>query len=98
MKVSQAKVDGFTLIELMIVVVIVGLLAMFAVPAYQDYTIRSKVSEAASVMGPTRTAIDVAYSDGNPLTDLPPRVSLSLLGAASYKGRYVSIVSYDTTS
>jgi len=87
---------GFTLIELMIVVAIIGILAAIAVPAYQDYTLRSKVSEAASLMGATRTAIDVAYSDGYSLTQLPPRSSLGLAASASYKGRYVGTVSYAT--
>jgi len=86
---------GFTLIELMIVVAIIGILAAIAVPAYQDYSLRAKASEAASLMGATKTAIEVAYSDGNTLTDLPPRSSLALTPAASYTGRYVLKVDYD---
>src|SRR5689334_17670588 len=95
MKTGQ---KGFTLIELMIVVAIIGILAAIAVPAYQDYSLRAKVSEAASLMGATRTAIDVAYSDGYQITALPPRTSLGLANAASYKGRYVNDVSYDKTT
>ena len=49
--------QGFTLIELMIVVAIVGILAAIALPAYQDYTIRSRVSEAAASAGACKTSV-----------------------------------------
>ncbi len=48
---------GFTLIELMIVVAIIGILAAIAIPAYQDYTIRSKVSEAVALASEAKTAV-----------------------------------------
>lgn len=55
MKAQMQK--GFTLIELMIVVAIIGILAAIALPAYQDYTARSQVSEALSLASGARTAV-----------------------------------------
>lgn len=51
------KQQGFTLIELMIVVAIIGILAAVAIPAYQDYTTRAKMSEVFVMMEPAKTAV-----------------------------------------
>jgi type IV pilus assembly protein PilA len=83
---------GFTLIELMIVVAIIGILAAIAVPAYRDYTVRSRVSEAASLVGPAKAAIDMAYSDGYDLGVIPGQTSLGLSSPGSYSAKYVSAV------
>jgi type IV pilus assembly protein PilA len=90
--------QGFTLIELMIVVAIIGILAAIAVPAYQDYTIRSRVSESASLAGAVRTAMDVAFSEGYPLGSiLTTPASLNLSVSASYQSKYVSRVAYNAS-
>ncbi|GAB4357977.1 MAG: pilin [Immundisolibacter sp.] len=89
----KQRQQGFTLIELMIVVAIIGILAALAVPAYQDYTIRSKVSEAASLASAARTAVDVYYSETGtlPRVDIPHE-SLGISEPDEYKAKYVSRV------
>jgi type IV pilus assembly protein PilA len=60
----KAIQKGFTLIELMIVVAIIGILAAVALPAYQDYTIRAKMSEVILGMSACRTSITEVYQSG----------------------------------
>ena len=61
----RKRQQGFTLIELMIVVAIIGILAAVALPAYQDYTIRAKMSEVVMAASACRTTITEVYQSGD---------------------------------
>ena len=80
---------GFTLIELMIVVAIIGILAAVAIPAYQDYTVKSKVTEGTSLATPAMTSFGVNCSEGTILA-VNNNYNASLGISTSITGKYVS--------
>jgi type IV pilus assembly protein PilA len=88
MKNSQR---GFTLIELMIVVAIVGILASVAIPAYQRYLVRAQVSEGLNMTGP----LQIAVAEYNMDTGAYPvdNADAALQAPANYKGKYVDSIS-----
>jgi type IV pilus assembly protein PilA len=85
---------GFTLIELMIVVTIIGILAAVALPAYQDYTIRAKMSEVVLAMASCRTPISEVYQSGPSTAPAVDGWGCEIL-TASQQTKYVASVHTD---
>ncbi|OGB21687.1 MAG: prepilin-type N-terminal cleavage/methylation domain-containing protein [Burkholderiales bacterium RIFCSPLOWO2_02_FULL_57_36] len=85
--------QGFTLIELMIVVAIIGILAAVALPAYQDYTVRAKVSEGLIAASSARTAVSETYANAGSM--LP---SADSMGVQTQVTKYVASVGWTRTS
>ena len=81
---------GFTLIELMIVVAIIGILAAIAIPAYQDYTIRAQVTEGLNLAGAVKAAVAETFAQ----TGIWPvaNANAGVGAAAQVQGKYVTAV------
>jgi type IV pilus assembly protein PilA len=88
----KTKQSGFTLIELMIVVAIIGILAAVAIPAYQDYIGRAQASEGAVLLGGLKTPIAEYYSSNG------TNATLAQLGNVTTAGKYVASIALTSGS
>lgn len=88
---KQSVQKGFTLIELMIVVAIIGILAAVALPAYQDYTVRAKVSEVILAASSAKVAVsEAAQANGT--------MDAASISVATQASKYVASVGYSSAN
>jgi type IV pilus assembly protein PilA len=89
------KQGGFTLIELMIVIAIIGILAAVALPAYQDYTVRAKMSEVILAASQCRTSVSEVYQSAPPTLAAVPANGWGCEVTAGPASQYVNTITSD---
>jgi type IV pilus assembly protein PilA len=92
--IAKRLQSGFTLIELMIVIAIIGILAAIAIPAYQNYTIRAQVTEGLTLADGWKTAIAEYYAN----TGVMPAAIANLAGTSQTVGKYESSITISSGS
>ncbi|MEE9452734.1 MAG: pilin [Gammaproteobacteria bacterium] len=92
-KVIKFTQAGASLVELMIVVAIIGILAALAIPAYQDYTIRAKVSEVLTLASKERTTITEYFMAHGSMPTSPEDAGINM---SPEQSEFVAVVSYST--
>lgn len=92
----KALQKGFTLIELMIVVAIIGILAAIAIPAYQNYITRSQATGGLAEITPAKTQFEVAVSTGN--TPSVATTDAGFIGVTAANGTYCNVAVTGTTA
>lgn len=88
---NNNKINGFTLIELMIVIAIIGILAAIALPMYQDYIVRSQLTRAYFELGSAKTTIEYIIANGGLPTLDPTQDSVIIPGTTNSRYEYIGL-------